>query len=173
MAAQHGTPSRSGFALQSRTAIVTGGSRGIGRAIALRLARDGANVVVTARTAADAEQVVGEITDAGGTSLAVACDVKSSTDVKHLVAQTIERFGSVDIVVNNAGISPKNVEPQEIDEETWDAILDTNLKGVFLCSQRAGRTMVERRTGRIVNIASAAGLIPALERAATAPVKQA
>jgi NAD(P)-dependent dehydrogenase (short-subunit alcohol dehydrogenase family) len=148
-----------------RTAIVTGGSRGIGRAIALRLARDSANVVVTARTASDAQQVAREIAAAGGAALAVASDVRSVSDVERLVEQTIERFGSIDIVVNNAGISPKSVEPQEIDEETWDAILDTNLKGAFLLS-KAAADMIPRGSGVIVNISSIAGVMPiALESA--------
>jgi NAD(P)-dependent dehydrogenase (short-subunit alcohol dehydrogenase family) len=123
-------------------------------------------VVVAARTASDAEHVANEVTDAGGTALAVACDVSSAQDIDRLVAQTKERFGGVDIVVNNAGISPKSVEPQELDEDTWDAILDTNLKGAFLLSKAAAADMIPRGSGVIVNISSIAGVMPiALESA--------
>ena len=152
--------------MPGRTAIVTGGSRGIGRAIALRLARDGTNVVVAARTGSDAAQVADEIKAAGGAALAIACDVSSAQDVDNLAIQTRDRFGSIDIVVNNAGISPKSVEPQDIDEETWDAILGTNLKGAFLLSKAAAADMIPRGSGVIVNISSIAGVMPiALESA--------
>jgi NAD(P)-dependent dehydrogenase (short-subunit alcohol dehydrogenase family) len=152
--------------LLGRVAIVTGGSRGIGRAIAMRLAQDGARVVIAARSAPDAEQVAAEIIDAGGVALAVACDVRAKAEVEWLVAQTLRHYGRVDILVNNAGISPRRAEPQELTEEEWDAILDTNLKGVFLLSTAVASDMIARGSGVIVNIASIAGVSPiALESA--------
>jgi NAD(P)-dependent dehydrogenase (short-subunit alcohol dehydrogenase family) len=152
--------------LANRVAIVTGGSRGIGQAIARRLAAEGARVVIAARTASDAERAAGEVVAAGGEALAVACDVSSVADVERLVAETLEQFGRIDIVVNNAGISPRSVEPQEIDELTWDAILGTNLKGAFFLSTAASRDMIARGSGVIINISSIAGVMPiALESA--------
>jgi NAD(P)-dependent dehydrogenase (short-subunit alcohol dehydrogenase family) len=152
--------------LTDRIAIVTGGSRGIGLAISKRLVVDGAQVVVAARSKDDAERAATEIASQGGEALAVACDVRSADDVQRLVDQTLERFGKIDIVVNNAGISPKHAAPEEIDEATWDAILDTNLKGAFFLSTAAAPGMIERGSGVIINIASIAGVMPiALESA--------
>ena len=156
----HGEP------LADRIAIVTGGSRGIGLAIAKRLAEDGVRIVVAARSGEDAESAAAEIVNRGGEALAVACDVRKIGDVQRLVEQTIAHFGQIDIVVNNAGISPKHAAPEEIDEETWDAILDTNLKGAFFLSIAAAPGMISRGSGVIVNIASIAGVMPiALESA--------
>ena len=152
--------------LSGRTAIVTGGSRGIGRAIAARLAADGARVVVAARSEEDAERAAAEIRSRGGEAMAVACDVRDADDVADLVARTLETYGRVDVVVNNAGISPRHAEPQELTEEDWDAILDTNLKGAFLLSTAAAADMIPRGQGVIINIASIAGVMPiALESA--------
>lgn len=146
--------------LTGRTAIVTGGSRGIGRAIAERLAADGARVVVAARSEQDAKQVAAEIRSHGGQALAVTCDVRVASDVASLMARTLETSGRVDVVINNAGISPRHAEPQELTEEDWDAILDTNLKGAFLLSKAAAADMIPRREGVIINIASIAGVMP-------------
>jgi NAD(P)-dependent dehydrogenase (short-subunit alcohol dehydrogenase family) len=154
------------YPLADRVAIVTGGSRGIGLAIAKRLAEDEAKVVVAARSGQDAERAAAEIAGHGGEALALACDVRSAADVNRLVDETLERFGQIDIVVNNAGISPKHAAPEEIDEATWDAILDTNLKGAFFLSTAAAPGMIERGSGVIINIASIAGVMPiALESA--------
>jgi NAD(P)-dependent dehydrogenase (short-subunit alcohol dehydrogenase family) len=154
------------YPLANRVAIVTGGSRGIGLAIVKRLAADGAAVVVAARSKDDAARAEAEVTGQGGDALAVACDVRKSDDVNRLVAQALEHFGQIDIVVNNAGISPKHAAPEEIDEATWDAILDTNLKGAFLLSTAAALGMIARGSGVIINVASIAGVMPiALESA--------
>jgi NAD(P)-dependent dehydrogenase (short-subunit alcohol dehydrogenase family) len=146
--------------LAGRTAIVTGGSRGIGRAIAGRLAAAGASVAVAARSGEDAGRTVGEIAGRGGEALAVSCDVREAGEVTRLVERVLERYGRIDVVVNNAGVSPVRVEPQEIGEATWDAILDTNLKGAFLLSTAAAPDMIARGGGVIVNIASIAGVMP-------------
>ena len=146
--------------LAGRTAIVTGGSRGIGRAIAQRLTAAGACVVIAARTGADAERTAAEIAGRNGEALAVNCDVRNADDVARLVEQTLEAFGHIDVVVNNAGTSPLRTEPQEIGEADWDAILDTNLKGAFLLSKAAAPNMIARGRGVIINIASIAGVMP-------------
>jgi NAD(P)-dependent dehydrogenase (short-subunit alcohol dehydrogenase family) len=152
--------SESAGSLAGRTAIVTGGSRGLGEAIARRLAREGGQVVVAARALGGAERVCEAISADGGVALAITCDVRSKSDVERLVARTLERFGQIDVLVNNAGISPLHAEPQDISEEAWDAILDTNLKGAFLLSTAAARDMIARGRGVIVNIASIAGVLP-------------
>jgi NAD(P)-dependent dehydrogenase (short-subunit alcohol dehydrogenase family) len=146
--------------LAGRTAIVTGGSRGIGRAIAERLAVAGAQVVIAARSLTDAERAASEIARSGGETTAIACDVRDGGDVRRLVEQTMRRYGAIDVVVNNAGISPIRAEPQEIEEADWDAILDTNLKGAFLLSSAAVPDMIARGRGVIINIASIAGNMP-------------
>jgi NAD(P)-dependent dehydrogenase (short-subunit alcohol dehydrogenase family) len=149
-----------GESLEGRTAIVTGGSRGIGRAIAERLGNAGARVVVVARSEEAAQRVAAEIMGRGGEVLVVTCDVRIASDVERLVERTLETFERLDIVVNNAGISPVRAEPQEIGEANWDAILDTNLKGTFLLSTTAATYMMSRGNGVIINIASIAGVTP-------------
>jgi NAD(P)-dependent dehydrogenase (short-subunit alcohol dehydrogenase family) len=149
-----------------RTAIVTGGSRGIGRAIAKRLAADGLRVVIAARGEQDAARAAAAIRAQGGEALSLACDVRQAGDVAKLTERTLDAFGRVDVVINNAGVSPRRVEPQELTEADWDVILDTNLKGAFLLSQAAAADMIPRRQGVIINIASIAGVMPiALESA--------
>lgn len=152
--------------LSGRSAIVTGGSRGIGLAIAKRLAEDGDRVVIAARSGEDAQQAADAIVANGGEAMAVVCDVRSASDVERLVAETLERFGRIDVVINNAGVSPRRAEPQEIDEALWNTILDTNLKGAFLLSCAASANMIASGRGVVINIASIAGVMPiALESA--------
>jgi NAD(P)-dependent dehydrogenase (short-subunit alcohol dehydrogenase family) len=146
--------------LTGRVAIVTGGSRGIGRAIARRLAGAGAGVVVAARTARDAGQVVEEITADGGTAIAVSCDVAVASEVGQMVAATLDRFGRIDVVINNAGISPVHKELQDLTEAEWDRVLDVNVKGVFLVCRAVAPTLIGQAGGVIVNIASIAGVLP-------------
>ena len=151
--------------LQNSIAFVTGASRGIGAALAIALAESGADLAISARDVASLDETRDAITSLGRRCLPVAMDVTASESIDPGFERIERELGPVVILVNNAGVNiPRPA--LEATESQWDAILDTNLKGVFLCSQRAGRTMVERRSGRIVNIASAAGLIPALERAA-------
>lgn len=140
--------------LKDKTAIVTGASRGIGRATAIELARNGANVVVNyAGSTARAEQVVVEIKELGVDALAIQADVSNSEQVKEMINQTIDAFGRVDILVNNAGITKDNLM-MRMKEEEWDAVINTNLKGVFNCSKAVTRQMMKQRYGRIINVAS-------------------
>jgi NAD(P)-dependent dehydrogenase (short-subunit alcohol dehydrogenase family) len=139
--------------LSGKTAIVTGARRGIGRAIALALAREGANVVVSDISQKDCQKVVDEIEGLGRRGLALKCDVSSSNDVEDMVKRTMAKFGRVDILVNNAGILA--FKPfLELTDEDWDKTLNVNLKGQFLCARVAGRVMVKNKWGRIINIAS-------------------
>jgi len=145
--------------LQDRTAIVTGAGRGIGRATALALAREGANVTLAARTAAEIEAVAAEIQALGREALAVPTDVADKAAVQAMVAQTMDRFGAVDILVNNAGVPGTSPIP-EITEELWDRNIAVNLKAVFLCTQAVFSHMCERGRGHILNVSSLAGRHP-------------
>lgn len=139
--------------LSGKTAIVTGSRRGIGRAIALAMAREGANVVVSDISREDCQKVVGEIEKLGRKGLALKCDVSDSEEVEDMVKRTVTEFGKVDILVNNAGIM--DFKPfLELTDEEWDKTLNVNLKGQFLCARAAGRVMIKSKWGRIINIAS-------------------
>ena len=139
--------------LSGKTAIVTGARRGIGRAIALALAREGANVVVSDISQEDCQKVVDEIEGLKSRGLAVKCDVSSSDDVDNMVKRTVAEFGRVDILINNAGVL--SFKPfLELTDEDWDSTLNVNLKGQFFCARAAGRVMVKNKWGRIINIAS-------------------
>jgi 3-oxoacyl-[acyl-carrier protein] reductase len=139
--------------LEGKTAIVTGSRRGIGRATALALAREGANVTVSDVNQEDCQKVVAEIEKMGRKGLAVKCDVTSTPEVEALVAKTVAKFGKLDILVNNAGII--SYKPfLELTDEDWDKTLGVNLKGQFLCARAAAREMIKNKWGRIINIAS-------------------
>lgn len=143
--------------LSGRVAIVTGSGRGIGRAIALKLAEAGASVVVNDMGEA-AEGVAREIRAAGRQSLAVIGDVSSAADVARLAEATIATYDRVDILVNNAGIARDHLLVRMSDED-WDRVLDVDLKGVFLCTRAVLRYMLRKRWGRIISIASIVGLV--------------
>jgi 3-oxoacyl-[acyl-carrier protein] reductase len=146
-------------ATAGRVALVTGASRGIGQAIAVRLARDGIAVVVNYRGGAEAAaETVRQITEAGGQAVALAADVSVSGESAKLVADTVAHFGRLDILVNNAGITRDNLA-MRMSEEEWDAVLTTNLKGAFLCSKAALRHLLRaRESGRIISISSVVGI---------------
>ncbi len=158
------------FALPDRVAIVTGGGTGLGRAMALALARAGADVAVAARTPGPLERVAGEIEALGRRALAVPTDVTDSAQVDRLVARTVEALGAVDILVNNAGIargtepSPRDETPLappplwELTDARWREALDVNLSSVLYACRAVSRPMLARRRGKIINIASIAGL---------------
>ncbi len=145
--------------LMGRVALVTGSSRGIGRAIAMALARQGCKVVVNYHhRAAEAEEVVQRIREAGGEAVAVQADVSLAAEAQKLVDATVAAFGTLDILVNNAGIARDNLLLR-MAEEDWDAVLDTNLKGAFHCTKAAQRIFLRKRAGRIINIGSVVGLV--------------
>jgi len=147
------------YDLEGQAAVVTGAGRGIGRAIALRLAREGAGVTVADLDEANAQKVAAEIRAAGGRADGCRVDVTQKDDVERMVYQTVERFGRLDIQVNNAGIGIV-VPLMETDEEVWDTLMNVNAKGVLLCSQAAARQMIAQGNGgRIINNASGAGKI--------------
>ncbi len=144
--------------LTGKTAVVTGGSRGIGRAICIELAKQGANVVVNfSGSEAKAEEVVKEIEALGPKAIAVQANVADSPSVDSLMKQALETFGSIDILVNNAGITRDNLL-MRMKEQEWDDVIDTNLKGVFLCTKAVTRQMMKQRAGRIINISSIVGV---------------
>ena len=143
-------------ALAGRVAIVTGGGRGIGVAIARSLAEDGAAVVVSGRDAARLDAAVVEFEAAGAAALAVAGDVSRREDVDRLVEATRERFGRIDVLVNNAGVTRDQLLVRMKDDD-WDQVLDTNLRGVFLTTRAVGKVMMRQKSGRIINVGSAAG----------------
>ena len=145
--------------LGGKVAIVTGASRGIGRAIALKFAQAGAKVVINyAGNLTAAEEVLESITCLKGSALIVQGDVSKAADVDYLVKQTIERFGRIDILVNNAGITRDNLL-MRMKEEDWDAVINTNLKGVFHCTKAVSKIMIKQRYGKIINMASVVGVM--------------
>jgi NAD(P)-dependent dehydrogenase (short-subunit alcohol dehydrogenase family) len=140
--------------LKGKTAIVTGAGRGIGRAIARLFAAEGAAVVVASRTAAEGEETVALIRDAGGEATFVATDVGKSNDVRRLIDQTIATYGGINVLVNNAGIGGEGTLLLESSEENWDNVLDTNLKGTFLTMRYAIPHMQAAGGGSVVNVSS-------------------
>ncbi|BEH10416.1 MULTISPECIES: 3-oxoacyl-[acyl-carrier-protein] reductase [Geobacter] len=144
------------MSLAGKVAVVTGASRGIGREIALRLAREGADVAVTATTLDSARKTADEIEQLGRRALALAVDVADAAAVEALFASVVEAFGKVDILVNNAGITRDGLLLRMKDAD-WDAVLDVNLKGAFNCTREAAKLMTKARSGRIVNIGSVVG----------------
>jgi len=146
------------MSLNGKTAIVTGGSRGIGKAVCLELARRGCNIVLSfAGNTAAADQTVAECQALGVQALAVQGNVADADAVKALFGAALKQFGAVDILVNNAGITRDNLL-MLLKEEDFDAVVDTNLKGTFLCMKTAVRPMMKQRHGRIISLSSVAGL---------------
>jgi 3-oxoacyl-[acyl-carrier protein] reductase len=141
-----------------KVAVVTGGSKGIGRAIALTLAAEGAKVVLCARHLDAADRVVSEIRGAGGEGAAVQADMARRSDADALINGAVQRFGRLDILVNNAGITKDGLVIRMKDED-WDAVLDVNLKGAFFATRAALRPMLKQQSGRIVNISSVVGIM--------------
>ena len=147
-----------GKAFEGKVVLVTGASSGIGRATAVAFAREGAKVAIAARRIKESEETVRLIEAGGGDAFFVRTDVSRSPDVQALVARTVERYGALNIAVNNAGIDPEAYMPiAKYDEAMWDRIIDTNLKGVFLCMKYELPHIVAAK-GSIVNMASVAGL---------------
>jgi 3-oxoacyl-[acyl-carrier protein] reductase len=143
--------------LQGKVAIVTGASRGIGRATALALATEGAAVVVNyASSSGAADEVVAQIEGMGGKAIAVKANVGNSDEVDQLIATTMEKYGRIDVLVNNAGIT-RDTLLLRMKLEDWQAVIDLNLTGVFLCTRAVSKIMLKQKSGRIVNITSVAG----------------
>jgi len=147
------------FELKGKVAIVTGSGRGIGKGIAVELAKAGADVVVCSRTQAEIETTADEIRSLGRKTLAVVVDVRQKDQVVGLMEKTRQELGHIDILVNNAGGSFR-VPALEMSERAWDAIIGENLKPVFLCSQAAAKIMLQQKKGNIINISSISGLGP-------------
>ena len=145
--------------LEGKIALVTGASRGIGRQIALTLGREGAAVIVNYNgSAAKAEEVVKEIEAAGGRAEAVQCNVSDFESCGRMMADVVSRYGRLDILVNNAGITRDNLL-MKMSEEDFDAVINTNLKGVFNCIKHISRQMLKQKAGRIINISSVSGVL--------------
>ena len=143
--------------LKEKVALVTGASRGLGRAIATHLAQEGARVVVNyAKNAEKAEKVVAAIQSSGGTALAVQADVSCLEEVEKMVDNIYERFGKIDILVNNAGVNRDELIIS-MEKEDWDAVINTNLGGLFHCTKAVAKYMMLQKSGRIINISSVAG----------------
>lgn len=141
--------------LPDKIAIVTGASKGIGRAITLRLAKEGANVVIADVDTDEGEKPAQMIREMGRDCLVVKCDVSSAQEVEEMVEKTIQKFGHIDILVNNAGVS--SMAPMvELEEKDWDFNMDINAKGQFLCSRTVAKHMIKQRSGKIINNASLA-----------------
>jgi NAD(P)-dependent dehydrogenase (short-subunit alcohol dehydrogenase family) len=163
--------------IQGKVAVITGGASGIGRATALAFAREGAKVVVvTARSVAAAEETVAECKGLGAEATFIRCDVSNESQVEAMVAEAVATFGRVDFAFNNAGVGPDGVTIPlapltEVAESDWDQVVDTNLKGVFLCLKHELRQMRAQGSGVIVNTSSTAGLCPVPGLGAYCPSK--
>ena len=148
------------FSLVGKVALVTGGGRGIGKAIALGLAQAGADVVVASRKLPDLEKVAEEIKILGMRSLAISAHIGRMDDITNLVTRVNDEFGTIDILVNNAATNPTMDAALNVEERAWDAVMNLNLKGLFFLSQAVARIMKEKGGGRIINISSADGIRP-------------
>ncbi len=142
--------------LAEKVAIVTGSTRGIGKAIAEELARQGAKVVITGRNESAAHQVAAAIQEPGGQAMAIPADVSRMEDAQKLVKETLDQWGRIDILINNAGITRDNLLLR-MSEDEWDTVLQVNLKGAFNCTKSVTRQMMKQRQGRIINITSVVG----------------
>ena len=145
--------------LKEKVALITGSTRGIGKAFAIGFAKEGANIVINGRSLEKAKAVAKEMEGLGVKAMAIGADVSLSQDVTRMVDEAMNAFERIDILVNNAGVNPFILEAEKIKEEGWDQVLDVNLKGVFLCCQAVGKKMIQQGGGKMINISSAAGVL--------------
>ncbi|AVX08392.1 SDR family oxidoreductase [Priestia megaterium] len=145
------------FDLTGKTAIITGGGRGLGEQMAEGLAEAGANIVLCSRKKEACQQVADRLATTGVKTLALACDISQPKDIKNVVHQTIEKFGRIDILINNSGAT-WGAPVEEMPLEAWQKVMNINVTGTFLMSQEAGKEMIKQKAGKIINIASIAGL---------------
>ncbi|MBU8586428.1 SDR family oxidoreductase [Priestia megaterium] len=145
------------FDLTGKTAIITGGGRGLGEQMAEGLAEAGANIVLCSRKKEACQQVADRLATTGVKTLALACDISQPEDIKNVVHQTIEKFGRIDILINNSGAT-WGAPVEEMPLEAWQKVMNINVTGTFLMSQEAGKEMIKQKVGKIINIASIAGL---------------
>ncbi|SES01640.1 SDR family oxidoreductase [Salipaludibacillus aurantiacus] len=145
------------FNLQGKTAIITGGGRGLGEQIAKAFAEAGANIVLCSRKVEACEAVSAQLQENGVETLALKCDITNSEDVQQVIEKTLGTFGKIDILVNNSGAT-WGAPAEEMPAEAWKKVIDVNVTGTFLMSQAAGREMIKQKSGKIINISSVAGL---------------
>lgn len=150
------------FSLKGKVALITGASRGIGKAAAIGMAQAGADIAIASRKLPDLEKVAEEVRKTGKKCLPVAAHVGRLDEINQLVNKVVEEFGKIDILVNNAATNPTMAQALDVDERGWDAIMNLNLKGLFFLSQAVARIMMEKGGGKIVNVASIAGISPDL-----------
>lgn len=142
---------------KGKVAIVTGGSKGLGKVIAKQLAQEGASTVINGRDMAALEKATQEIRQEGGRITAIQADVSDSRDVETMIDKVIQDHGRIDILINNAAVFAESVRIMDLEEEEWDRIMTTNLKGVFLCAKAAIKQMIKQKSGKIVNMTSFTG----------------
>ena len=147
------------MSLRDRVAIVTGASRGLGQAFASALAEAGAHVVVTSRHGSELESAAAAVRAHGREALALQTDITQENQVRTMAARVVERFGRIDILVNNAAMERQNVPPEETTLESWSSVMATNVDGTFLCAREVGRVMIGQKRGRIINMASLSGQV--------------
>lgn len=150
------------FSLKGRVAVVVGGSRGIGKAIAFGFADAGADIAIISRKLSDLVEVAQEIEKSGHKCAPLAANVSSRQEIEDTIASVCRQFGRIDILVNSAGTNPAFGPIEDVSEQEWDKTLNVNLKGVFLASQSVGKIMIKQKYGSIINVASTAGLRPEL-----------
>jgi gluconate 5-dehydrogenase len=147
------------LSLRGRVALVTGASRGLGQAFAETLAEAGADLVIVCRHLAELGPTAEAVQAHGRRVLALEADIRSEAAVRAMVGRAVERFGRIDVLVNNAGAERQNLPPEQTSLESWKEVLDVNLNGQFLCAREVGRVMIPRRAGKIINLASISGMI--------------
>ncbi len=148
------------FSLSGKVALVTGGSKGLGRAMAIGLGQVGARIAVASRTTSLIEETANKIIKKGGEAIAITTDIRNREEIEMMVKSVIHKFGRVDILINNAGIGPMK-KAIDISVDEWDDVIDTNLRSVFLISKAVGKRMIEQKRGKIINVGSVLGLMAA------------